>query len=265
MASCNFLFDNAIKQAFKWTVNWLNTADRWRGVSRNAADSVAVFEWPWCSCVMPLLPLEITARCSHWTFPIFQCLQIRHHWPLRRSTQQIHLHWWKLTTTFSCVGHGRPGCPGFILRLKWKLLTDGTLTTDSSPKVPIYPKVNQSLKCLLSQSQFAAVFVDSVTHSTTLQNVTNVRKRLGVEFRFLPAQNFHGECITWLDDCSIFWNMRRTCIEEANGFLVFVDAFKEFIFYDCKATFLLRFPKTLDISVLWSLCTPFFLTGTLLR
>jgi len=31
------------------------------------------------------------------------------------------------------------------------------------------PKVNQMLKCLLTQSQFAAVQVDSVTHSTILQ------------------------------------------------------------------------------------------------
>ena len=81
----------------------------------------------------------------------------------------------------------------------------------------------------------------------------NVKKKLGFEFRFLSAQNFHGECITWLDDCSIFWNLRRTCIEDANSFLVCVNAFKDFFFYDCKATFFLRFPKALDISVLCSL------------
>ncbi len=35
---------------------------------------------------------------------------------------------------------------------------------------------------------------------STLQNV---KTRLRFEFRFLSAQNFHGECITWLGDCSM--------------------------------------------------------------
>ena len=58
---------------------------------------------------------------------------------------------------------------------------------------------------ITQQSQFTAVSWTRFVHSTTLQNV---KKRLGFKFRFLSAQNFHGECITWLDDCSIFW---RTC------------------------------------------------------